>query len=177
MKETSENRVVYFAEADFKGERVSFGIKAKDCLRPVVIIGGNDQDRSALLETFNKNFSKILSETGDDKTGSVMAGESLKSLSKEAKNFIFNKIGTIIALRLVPEDAKLLNKIFAPSFSSMDLQSLNQGEMCLRLMIDDSLSSPFKAKILSTLNQPKADFAKASLAKEVPKQVLEEILK
>src|SRR3989344_6622632 len=137
MKDKSmENQVIYFAETDFKGNKVSFGIKAEDCLRPIVIIGGSDQDRSVLLENLNID--------------SVVACEFLKDLPAEAKNFIFNEVGTIIALRLSPEDAKLLEKIFTPGFSARDLENLNQGEMCLRLMIDDCLSQPFRARLLSS---------------------------
>ncbi|OGI69816.1 hypothetical protein A2824_01505 [Candidatus Nomurabacteria bacterium RIFCSPHIGHO2_01_FULL_42_16] len=166
MKDKSmENQVIYFAETDFKGNKVSFGIKAEDCLRPIVIIGGSDQDRSVLLENLNID--------------SVVACEFLKDLPAEAKNFIFNEVGTIIALRLSPEDAKLLEKIFTPGFSARDLENLNQGEMCLRLMIDDCLSQPFRARLDSrrvesrrarTLPTPRQ-------SKEVPKRVLEEILK
>ena len=155
-----ENQVIYFAETDFKGNKVSFGIKAEDCLRPIVIIGGSDQDRSVLLENLNID--------------SVVACEFLKDLPAEAKNFIFNEVGTIIALRLSPEDAKLLEKIFTPGFSAGDLENLDQGEICLRLMIDGSLSRPFRARLparqAKTLPTPRQ-------SKEVPKRVLEEILK
>ena len=44
------NKITYFAETDSRGQRVSFGIKAKDRLKHVYVIGKTGMGKSTLLE-------------------------------------------------------------------------------------------------------------------------------
>ena len=50
MAESDQDKVTYFAETDSRGKRVPFGIKSKDRLKHVYIIGKTGMGKSTILE-------------------------------------------------------------------------------------------------------------------------------
>lgn len=54
----------------------------------------------------------------------------------------------MITFRLGPADAEILGKEFAPEFRDLDLMSLPNYEIYLRLMVKEAPSRPFSGKTL-----------------------------
>ncbi|MDP3763200.1 MAG: type IV secretion system DNA-binding domain-containing protein [bacterium] len=50
MADSDDNKVTYFAETDSRGKRLPFGIKSKDRLKHVYVIGKTGMGKSTLLE-------------------------------------------------------------------------------------------------------------------------------
>jgi hypothetical protein len=52
------------------------------------------------------------------------------------------------ALSLRSADAQVLEQALSPEFSALDLVSLPNYEICLKLMVEKVVSSPFSAQTL-----------------------------
>jgi len=58
-------------------------------------------------------------------------------------------IGTLVAFRLGPDDAGILEKHFHPDFPAIDLMNLPNYHIYLKLMVDGVISKPFSAVTLA----------------------------
>lgn len=80
--------------------------------------------------------------------GLVLAHQYLAQLDPELRHAVLGNVGTTIVFRVGPEDAALFAREFEPKFAPIDLMSLGNHQICLRLMIDGSPSAPFSATTL-----------------------------
>lgn len=78
----------------------------------------------------------------------VLAHQHLHQLEPEVRHAVLGNVGTIIAFRLGAEDARVMEREFAPVFSCADLVNLPNRHIYLRLMIDGAASRPFSATTL-----------------------------
>ena len=102
----------------------------------------------------NATFADILSEARKYKLNLTIAHQYIEQMEEEVRNAVFGNVGTIIAFRVGPFDAEVLETIFAPQFYAVDVCNLGFAQVYLTLMIDGIGSQPFSAITLPPI--PKA---------------------
>ncbi len=96
-----------------------------------------------------EDFPAILSEARKYRLVIAgMANQFLAQLPKQLAASILGNVGTFIAFNCGSEDAAILAREFYPTFHAVDLQSLPQYNVYLRLSIDGKTSEPFSAETL-----------------------------
>jgi Type IV secretion-system coupling protein DNA-binding domain len=75
----------------------------------------------------------------------TLANQHLAQLEPEVRHSVLANVGTLIAFRVGPEDAPVLAREFAPTFSPLDLVGLTAHDVIMKLMIDGAISQPFSA--------------------------------
>ncbi|MBX2866343.1 type IV secretion system DNA-binding domain-containing protein [Candidatus Kaiserbacteria bacterium] len=96
----------------------------------------------------NSTFANILSEARKYKLNLTIAHQYVEQMEEEVRNAVFGNVGTVIAFRVGPFDAEVLEAIFAPEFTATDLVNLGFAQIYLTLMIDGIGSRPFSAVTL-----------------------------
>jgi energy-coupling factor transporter ATP-binding protein EcfA2 len=91
------------------------------------------------------SFASMLSELRKYRVNLILAHQYLAQLDILIKSAILGNAGTIISFRLGMEDAEILAKEFYPIFAPVDLVSLPNHQIYLRLMVDGMVSLPFSA--------------------------------
>ena len=90
----------------------------------------------------------MLSELRKFKVGMILAHQYISQLDTKIRDAVFGNVGTIVAFRVSQNDARFLEKEFAPIFSTSDFVNLANYEIYLKLMIDGSPSKAFSATTL-----------------------------
>jgi hypothetical protein len=101
----------------------------------------------------NESFADILSEARKYKLNLTIAHQYIEQMSEEVRAAVFGNVGTLIAFRVGSFDAEVLEKEFAPVFTSQDIVNLSFAQIYLRLMIDNIGSRPFSAKTIPPLEK------------------------
>lgn len=96
----------------------------------------------------NATFANILSEARKYKLNLTIAHQYIEQMEEEVRNAVFGNVGTIIAFRVGPFDAEILETIFTPKFLATDIVNLGFAQVYLTLMIDGIGSAPFSATTL-----------------------------
>ena len=98
------------------------------------------------------SFATILSEARKYRLNLVLAHQYIAQLteggSTKIKNAVFGNVGTMICFRVGSEDSEILEREFAPVFTSQHLQNLNARQTVLKLSIDNASAGPFLAETL-----------------------------
>ncbi len=98
------------------------------------------------------SFGTILSEARKYRLNLVLAHQYIAQLteggSQKIKNAVFGNVGTMICFRVGSEDSEILEREFAPIFTSQHLQNLNARQTVLKLSIDNASAGPFLAETL-----------------------------
>ena len=81
----------------------------------------------------------------------VLAHQYLNQLEPQIRSAVLGNAGTIISFRVGPEDAAFLAREFEPKFGAVDLLSLPNYKIYLKLMIDGAPSKPFSATTMRPL--------------------------
>ncbi|MBX9906634.1 type IV secretion system DNA-binding domain-containing protein [Patescibacteria group bacterium] len=102
----------------------------------------------------NDTFANILSEARKYKLNLTIAHQYIEQMEEDVRNAVFGNVGTTISFRVGPFDAEVLETVFAPQFTAMDLVNLGFAQIYLTLMIDGIGSRPFSAVTLPPI--PKA---------------------
>jgi type IV secretory pathway TraG/TraD family ATPase VirD4 len=94
------------------------------------------------------SISTILSEARKYKLNLTIAHQYMGQLTDEKgrsdiKDAVLGNAGTLCSFRIGPEDADILSKEFAPTFSSYDLINVPQFTCYTKLLIDNTASKPF----------------------------------
>ncbi len=96
----------------------------------------------------NESFADILSEARKYKLSLHIAHQYVEQMPENVQAAVFGNVGSIVAFRVGPLDAELLEKIFFPTFTKEDIVNLGFAQVYLTLMIDGVGSPPFSAKTL-----------------------------
>ena len=72
----------------------------------------------------------------------------MHQLDTDIQHAVLGNAGTLISFRLGAKDAPLLAREFAPKFEAIDLQSLPNYDIYIKLLIDGTPSRPFSATTL-----------------------------
>lgn len=91
------------------------------------------------------SLTSMLSELRKYRVNLILAHQYLAQLDLAIKSAILGNAGTIISFRVGMEDAEILAKEFYPMFAPVDLLSLPNHQIYLRLMVDGRASQPFSA--------------------------------
>jgi hypothetical protein len=102
----------------------------------------------------NESFADILSEARKYKLNLTIAHQYIEQMSEEVRAAVFGNVGTMISFRVGAFDAEILEKEFAPQFTSEDLVNLGFTQIYLKLMIDGVSSAPFSASTIPPIKEP-----------------------
>jgi hypothetical protein len=94
------------------------------------------------------SLASMLSELRKYRVSMILAHQYLAQLDLPIRSAILGNAGTIISFRVGMEDAEILAKEFYPEFASVDLVSLPNHCIYLRLMVDGVVTSPFSAETI-----------------------------
>lgn len=108
-------------------------------------------------------FANILSEARKYKLSLSLAHQYVSQISDTIRNTVFGNVGSIIAFRVGPEDAALLEKEFSPRFGANDIVNLGVREIYLKLSIDDEVKEAFSGKTIS-IPEPTFNFKEQIIA-------------
>ncbi len=99
-----------------------------------------------------ESFASILSEARKYRLCLTLAHQYTAQIETkdggDLKDAVFGNVGSMIIFRIGAEDAKVLEKEFAPEFIPEDFIGLPNYEIYLKLMIDGITSRPFSANTL-----------------------------
>ncbi len=96
----------------------------------------------------NDSFANILSEARKYKLALIVANQYIAQMEETIRDAVFGNMGTTITFRLGPLDAEFVERVYAPVFTSEDLQNIAFGQIFLTLLIDGMASKPFSALTL-----------------------------
>jgi hypothetical protein len=97
-------------------------------------------------------LANMMSELRKYGVGLVLAHQYLNQLEPEIRDAVLGNAGTIVSFRVGPSDASLMAKEFQPKFEVLDLLSLPNRSLYVKLMIEGSPSKPFSAFALPATN-------------------------
>jgi len=106
----------------------------------------------------NESFANILSEARKYKLNLTMAHQYIEQMSDEVRAAVFGNVGTMIVFRVGAFDAEVLEKEFAPKFTSEDIVNLGIFQIYLKLMIDGVSSQPFSATTIPPIARQPVSF-------------------
>jgi hypothetical protein len=110
-----------------------------------------------------KTIATALAEARKYRLNLILAHQFIGQLDEETKKAIFGNIGSILAFRVGPDDAKYLVTQFAPVFDENDLVNFDNYNGALKLLIKGETSKPFN---IQTLPPIKGNLEVAKLIKE-----------
>jgi len=95
------------------------------------------------------SVANMIAELRKYGVGLVLANQYLAQLSDDVRHAVLGNAGTIISFRVGPEDAAVLAKEFDPKFRAVDLLTLPNHRIYLKLMIEGAPSKPFSAETVT----------------------------
>ncbi len=93
------------------------------------------------------SISTILSEARKYKLSLNIAHQFIAQLEESIKNSVFGNVGSICAFRVGAEDSEVLEKQFAPTFTTNDLMNIDNRNAYLRLLVNGKPAKPFNIEI------------------------------
>ena len=94
------------------------------------------------------SIASMLSELRKYHVGLILAQQYLSQIVPQVRDAILGNVGTLIAFRIGALDAEILEKEFYPEVSALDLMSLSNYQVYLRLMVKGEVSRPFSAETI-----------------------------
>jgi hypothetical protein len=110
------------------------------------------------------SIAQILSEARKYRLDLILVHQFIGQLKEEISKAVFGNVGSMVALRVGPEDADFLEKQFAPVFTANDLMNVDNQQGFARLLINGEQRKPFNMK---TLPAPSGDRELAEAFKEL----------
>ena len=108
------------------------------------------------------SIAQILSEARKYRLCLTIAHQFIGQLKEEISKAVFGNVGSMVALRVGPEDAEFLEKQFAPVFTASDLVNVDNYKGFARVLIQGELSKPFNVNFFPPTrgNQEAANYLK-----------------
>jgi energy-coupling factor transporter ATP-binding protein EcfA2 len=94
------------------------------------------------------SFVNLMAELRKYGVGAVLANQHLHQLEPEIRHAVLGNAGTLISFRVGAEDAAFLAREFQPKFDGLDLITLANTNIYLKLMINGAPSVPFSARTI-----------------------------
>ena len=110
------------------------------------------------------SIAQILSEARKYRLSLIIVHQFISQLKEEISKAVFGNVGSMVAMRVGPEDAEFLEKQFAPVFTANDLMNVDNRQGFARLLINGEQTKPFSMK---TLPSPQGDRQVAEALKEL----------
>jgi len=92
------------------------------------------------------SISQILSEARKYRLCLNIAHQFIGQLSEDISKAVFGNVGSMVVMRVGPEDAEFLEKQLAPIFAANDLVNVDNYNGFARVLINGELSKPFSLK-------------------------------
>jgi len=93
------------------------------------------------------SIATILSEARKYKLNMTMGhqymGQLIRGNDTKVRDAVLGNVGTMVAFRIGVDDAEILEKQFAPTFSAFDLVNQQRFTAYIRLLIDNTAAPPF----------------------------------
>ena len=86
------------------------------------------------------SLANMLSELRKYRVNMVLAHQYLSQLDEQVRDAILGNVGTIVSFRLGAADAQILEKEFYPELTALDLTSLQNYNIYLKLILTLLLS-------------------------------------
>ncbi|NMB56787.1 type IV secretion system DNA-binding domain-containing protein [Candidatus Beckwithbacteria bacterium] len=96
-------------------------------------------------------FNQILSEARKFNLSLTIAHQYLGQLTDSIRKTVFGNVGSFIAFRVGPEDARFLAKEFTPKVEEEDLINLDSRNIYVKVSIGGKTCEPFSAVTLKML--------------------------
>jgi hypothetical protein len=96
------------------------------------------------------SLANMLSELRKYRVSLILAHQYLSQLDEQVRDAILGNVGTIISFRLSLTDAEILDSEFRPEISALDLVSLPNYHIYVKVMIDGKVSRRFSAVTMRT---------------------------
>lgn len=93
------------------------------------------------------SLASILSEARKYRLNLIAAHQFIAQLGEKIRDAVFGNVGSMFAMRVGPQDAEFLIKIFAPVFSETDLVNIDNYKGYLRLLIKGQTTAPFNIDV------------------------------
>ncbi|MEJ6404942.1 type IV secretory system conjugative DNA transfer family protein [Yoonia sp. 2307UL14-13] len=93
-----------------------------------------------------KSFAGMLSEARKYKLGLILAHQHLSQTDKDVQDAIFGNVGNLVAFRIGPKDAPLLQRMM-PCFTAHDLQNQPNHRAAVQIMHHGERLAPFSASM------------------------------
>ena len=94
------------------------------------------------------SVANMLSELRKYRVGLILAHQYVSQLDPQVRDAVLGNTGTIITFRLGAEDAQRVAKEFEPELEALDLTTLPNYHIYLKLMVEGEVTRPFSAKTL-----------------------------
>lgn len=108
-------------------------------------------------------IASVLAEARKYHLSMIFGHQFVGQIDEETRKAIFGNVGSMLAFRVGPDDAKYLAAEFAPVFDEQDLVNLDNYNAALRLLIKGETAKPFN---IATFPPSKGNPEIARLAKE-----------
>lgn len=123
------------------------------------------------------SIATILSEARKYRLNLILAHQFIPQLPEDIKNAVLGNVGSMCVFRVGVNDAEFLEKQFAPEFSRFDLVNLDNFNAISKIMINNSISRPFRLQTIppSEGNKDIVDYLKklSKLKYSRPKEIVE----
>ncbi|EKD58597.1 MAG: hypothetical protein ACD_56C00091G0002 [uncultured bacterium] len=108
------------------------------------------------------SISQILSEARKYRLCLIIAHQFIGQLKEDISKAVFGNVGSMVALRVGPEDGEFLEKQFSPVFTSSDLVNVDNYKGFARVLVNGELSKPFNVNFFPPTrgNQEAANYLK-----------------
>lgn len=93
-----------------------------------------------------RSLATMLAELRKYRVSLVLANQYLAQLDTAVRDAVLGNVGTLVSFRVSADDAAYLARELEPKFEELDLISLPNYHVYLRLMIDGQVSQPFSAE-------------------------------
>lgn len=97
------------------------------------------------------SVTSMLSELRKYRVGLVLAQQYLSQVAPEVRDAVLGNVGTMIAFRLGPTDADILEGHFRPEFTAADLMNLPNYHVYVRLMVEGVVTRAFSGETIAPL--------------------------
>lgn len=92
--------------------------------------------------------ASMLSELRKYRVAMILAHQYISQLDPQIRDAVLGNTGTMITFRLGASDAQTMAKEFEPELSALDLMSLPNYQIYLKLMVQGAVSRPFSAETI-----------------------------
>lgn len=99
------------------------------------------------------SFAVILSEARKYGLNLTVANQYVSQMNETVRDAVFGNVGTVVSMRVSPEDSPLLSQQFAPQFEPADILQMNNRHFVLSMMIHGEKTPAFSG---TTLKLPPA---------------------
>jgi type IV secretory pathway TraG/TraD family ATPase VirD4 len=94
------------------------------------------------------SIADMLSELRKYRLGLILAHQYLSQVESQVRDAILGNVGTVISFRLGATDAEILKNEFSPEITALDLMSLSNYHIYVKMLVEGVVSSPFSAQTL-----------------------------